>query len=66
MDILRDRDQAPEALLEALTFRRADGTEISLLYKEKPLPHRQGLRILSIGREGPNGMGGYTANLNLM
>ena len=30
VDSLRDPDQAPEQLLEALTFRRADGREVSL------------------------------------
>ena len=31
---------------------------------ERPLPHRQGLRILSIGWDGPKG--DYIAILNLM
>ena len=30
VDVLRDPDQSPEMLLEVLTFRRADGREVSL------------------------------------
>ena len=42
VDILRNPDQTPEDLLEILTFRRADGREVSL--KEFPLA-----QLLSIG-----------------
>ena len=42
VDILRDPDQTPEDLLEVLTFRRADGREVSL--KEFPMA-----QLLSIG-----------------
>ena len=41
VDILRDPDQSPEMLLEILTFRRADGREISL----REFPMAELLRI---------------------
>ena len=40
-DLLRDPDQTPEMLLEALTYRRADGSEISL--REFPMSDLLGI-----------------------